>query len=275
MITVGWNENPNVIDDLQKYVFPDSDKDVLKGKMERLQNSNLDNYQKVIRYLDILELIHHMKIVAEEAKIQHYLFHGEEIEGLDADINALVFYLALASIDVIVPDENYCTFSDWIREEGQLADFDYKTDIHEYIETKYAEYQGHNGMLSGFYKAVFGMPEEFQKKVVQNVTYLKVKSKDDFIDIVSSCKSKDAKEYEKILKFCIKFRNIYTHDMYRVQQLQSSNKLPTIISKGNDMSKLWKGENTKKIEILKVENGFKLEDAILEISLSYCRDIFK
>lgn len=273
-----WSENPNVIDDLQKYVFCDSDKAVLEEKMNMLKLKSPDQYQQVIRYLDILELIQHMKIVADEAKLQRYKFHGQEIKGIDADIDALVFYLALSAVDVISPNISYTVFSSWITNKKNVADYDYKTDICQYISEKYNKvYKKTNGMNSGFKTVGYDMPEEFQKSLVQNVSYLKVKNMEDLLLHLTPCEcDKDiGKEYKAIWNFCTRLRDVYTHDMYRVQKPLETTTAPYILCKGQDLSDLVGGKNKDKVEVLIVYNGFDLENALLEISRSYCKGLFK
>ena len=269
--------NPNVIDDLQKYVFPNYDKAELEEMMKELKRKDSEKCSQVIRYLDVLELIHHMKIVAEEAEIQKYVFHGQEIKGLDSDINSLIFYLTISAMDVMAPSsKGYEVFTSWIRKKENLEDYDYKTDIQQYLNSKYEEYRADNGMKSGLKKAIDGMDTDFKSKIVQNVSLLSVKTVEDLIKYKPSYDEKgDVEEtYSSIINYCTVFRNLYTHDMYRIQKPLRSSKRPVIICKGDDLTNLFKGRNKKDVKLLIVNNGFDLENALLEISLKCCREEF-
>ena len=133
------NWNPNVARDLKKYVYPDSELSELNTKLDKLKDRNPKYYDKVVRYLDIVELIYHMKVVYEEAQLQNFKFHGKELVGLSADIDALNLYLSLAAMDVI-SKVNFTNIESWLLKKGTLKDFDDSLDIREYIEAKIQEY---------------------------------------------------------------------------------------------------------------------------------------
>lgn len=266
------NWNPNVAEDLQKYIFPDFDKAELEKRLEELKGRSTKKYDKVIKYLDVVELIHHMRVIYDEAKNQDYNFHGEEIVGIAADIDAFVFYLALSAIDVICP-KAFEHFEEWIKSEKNLKDYDNYSSIQEFIDAKYRKYKDEYGMTKGVGKVYSDMPFKFMTEMVQNTALIEITSLSDVISELSAYNFTDdiTKKYSEIMTYCFDFRNKYTHEMRKVSKPPYSDTESIVVCKADDAMRLRDSHNTKKVKVLIVRKGYNLDDALLEISAHCCR----
>ena len=266
------NWNPNVAEDLQKYVFPEFNKAELEIKLQELKNKSSKKYEKVIRYLEVVELIHHMRVIYEEAKLQHYKFHGEEIVGIAADIDALNLYLVLAAMDVITP-KGFAPFEEWITSEKNLKNFGDFSSIQEFMNSKYKEYKDECGMTKGVGGVYSDMTFEFMLKMVQNTALIKIASLSDIKNKLSAYNFTDniIEQYNAVMEYCFSFRNKYTHEMNKVSKPPYSDTNSIIVCKADDAMRLMDSHNTKEVNVLIVRKGYNLEDALLEISVHCCR----
>jgi hypothetical protein len=93
------------VDEISKIInktnknYPLSQKDIIAGKP--------DKKIKLKTFIDRYEFIHHLKIFSDYAKNNKFNINGEEVVGVDWDIEALRLYLALTLIDIFIVGENH------------------------------------------------------------------------------------------------------------------------------------------------------------------------
>lgn len=178
---------------------------------------------------------------------------------------------------MLLTQKQFEPLDDWIKKEENLKGFEKYTDLKSFLTDKITEYKKQYGMNQTVKKVYTDMDYEFKAKMVKNTTLIKVSS---FEEIRSKLEENELSDdidtcYKKIMKFVYDFRNKYTHSMIKVSKPPKSVNASIIIFNSDDAMKLTNKSNSESIQVLVVNKGYDLEEALLEISANHCRTYFK
>lgn len=236
--------NPNFKDDMIRYLSPALSKDDLDSVLKHIKNTTPTTFEKLETLIDRIEFICHLTLVKAQAKSKKYYFQGEEIIGINWDIDALQLYLALTCIDIFAT--NFEQFDKWLSKN--CADFDPSENFKEYIEQKSDEYRTSFQLSSNFSLAFSKASKELQKTICENIA---VKQGD-----------KSKRDIETIASYFYRIRNKYTHEGRRFH----SSSIP--IKRAQAI-----GPRDK--DLLEIEPSFDLTETILLVAKEQANRIIK
>jgi len=110
--------NPNFLQDVKDYLDLSLSKEQIDEHINsititknlspvEIRAGDLDMKEKLIAFIDRVEFIKHLNILSINAKKQRFRIDGNEVVGVDMDINALRLYLSLTCIDIFKSENSH------------------------------------------------------------------------------------------------------------------------------------------------------------------------
>lgn len=227
--------NPNFFKDLVDYLKPAFSENDLKNVLNFIRDKSPTTYEKLETLIDRFEFVGHLEIVKNQARQEEFMFQGEEIKGIDWDIDALRLYLSLTCIDILA--SNFEPFDEWLIEK--CHDFDSSKDLKSYLTGKSKEYKESFQLSSNFSRAFLNSSEPLRSKICSNVKV---------------CKGKESyNSLERIARYLYRIRNKYTHEGRRFHAK------PIMLLRFQDIG-------PRDEEFLEIKPGFDLVNSILLVA---------
>lgn len=186
--------NPNFFDDLIVYIKPDVSKTDLVNILKAINDISPTTYEKLETLVDRIEFVKHLKIVKKHAKNEKFIFQGEEINGINWDIDALRLYLSLTCIDILA--SNFEPFDKWLLKN--CDDFESCMNLNSYIKEKSELYRESFQLSSSFSRTFMNASKSVRSDISKNVTLIKGEQPDNSL--------------ESIVSYFYRIRNKYTHE---------------------------------------------------------------
>ncbi len=228
-----------------KYLSLSFDEQEFKAKLQEIKEKSPTKEERLRTLVDRIEFIFHLKVLREHAHENKFVLAGQEVRGVDFDINALRLYLALTCVDIF---SRFVPFGDWLVHN--CNDKTKKESIDEFIRRKRDEYTEELGTTSSFIKAFSESSNRTRKSLESNL----------MVETITGTKTNNIVE---IARYLIKIRNKYTHEGRRFH-LGSSVPFTQVQLLGPRDEKC-----------LHIKSGFDLVAAILEVAIARARKVLK
>jgi len=227
--------NPNFLEDLVEFLQLDFLKQDLNNLLDFINKKSPTTYEKLETLVDRIEFIFHLSVITEFVKKKKYILNNYELNGINWDIDALRLYLALTCVDIL--SINFEPFDKWLVKN--CSDFDSGYQLSEYIKSKSDKYRNSFQLSSNFSRAFSKSSIKIREDICNNV------------QVINGAEATN--DLGKIVSYLYRIRNKYTHEGRR---FHSS---PLRIDRNQNIG-------PRDEETLKIEAGFDLTDAILQIA---------
>jgi hypothetical protein len=216
-----------------------------RSKVQAIRNRAPTQEERLRTLVDRIEFISHLGIVRDYARGKGFILAGQEVRGIQFDIDSLRIYLALTCVDIF---SRFVPFDEWLMSHCNAAQEG--ESFSELIQRKRDEYKKEFGTTSSFVRAFSECPEQTLRRLENNLTVL-TNSGEESSNIV------------EIARYLSKVRNKYTHEGRRFH-LSSSVPFDQVQLLGpRDETRLF------------IQQGFDLVDAILEVATARARKVLE
>ena len=237
---VVWD--PDFVENAGRYLDLEMDRDELKSRIDEIKREAPTKEERLRTLIDRMEFIDHLAVLKDNAYKMDFEIDGQEVKGVDFDIDALRKYLALTCVDIFSRHQH---FDQWLL--NNCHDHEDNEPVDDFIKRKHQEYIDELGTTSSFIRAFTQAPKHVVDEFENNLAVV--------------FKGSETRNVSDIARYLSKIRNKYTHEGRRFHLDPSVPFVQEQVLGPRDENEL------------RVEPGFDLTKAILEVAKARARQI--